>query len=90
VSRLSHASRLKDMNTFKRFFTQDFSVYMPIFCLYLEQSRTWICKPRYSYAGKGIYVLSGNSDLNAVFKFKLAPGSRLQYEPKFTGYLMQE
>ncbi len=57
---------------------------------FLEQNRTWICKPRYSYAGRGIYVLSGGSDLNAVFKFKVGTNNRFQYEPRLPGYLMQE
>jgi hypothetical protein len=56
----------------------------------LEQNRTWICKPRYSFAGRGIYVLSGNSDLNSIFKFKVGVGNRLQHEPRLSGYLMQE
>lgn len=56
----------------------------------LEQNRTWICKPRYSYAGRGIYVISGSSDLNTVFKLKAGAGNRLQYQPKLPGYLMQE
>jgi hypothetical protein len=56
----------------------------------LEQNRTWICKPRYSYAGRGIYVISVNSDLNTIFKFKIGSGNRLQHEPRLPGYLMQE
>ncbi|CAF0782845.1 unnamed protein product [Rotaria sordida] len=55
-----------------------------------KQNRTWICKPRYSYAGRGIYVISVNSDLNTIFKFKIGNGNRLQLQPRLPGYLMQE
>lgn len=58
--------------------------------MFLEQARTWICKPRYSYAGRGIYMVSGNSDLNTVLKFKAGTNNRLQYEPRLPGYIMQE
>ena len=57
---------------------------------FLEHARSWICKPRYSYAGRGIYILSGSSDLNTIFKFKVGPNNRLTYEPRLPGYLMQE
>ncbi|CAF0813875.1 unnamed protein product [Rotaria sp. Silwood1] len=55
-----------------------------------KQNRTWICKPRYNYAGRGIYVISVNSDLNTIFKFKLGNSNRLQLHPRLPGYLMQE
>ncbi|CAF3871830.1 unnamed protein product [Rotaria sp. Silwood2] len=55
-----------------------------------KQNRTWICKPRYSYAGRGIYVISVNSDLNTIFKFKFGYGNRFQLQPRLPGYLMQE
>lgn len=55
-----------------------------------EQNRTWICKPRYGYAGRGIYVLSGSSELNTIFKFKVGANNRLIHEPRLPGYLMQE
>ena len=55
-----------------------------------EHTRTWICKPRYNFAGRGIYILSGSSELNTIFKFKVGANNRLQYEPRFPGYLMQE
>ncbi|CAF0896827.1 unnamed protein product [Rotaria sordida] len=53
-----------------------------------KQNRTWICKPRYSYAGRGIYVISVNSDLNTIFKFKIGNGNRLQLQPRLPGYLI--
>lgn len=56
----------------------------------LEQNRTWIYKPRYSYAGQGIHVISSNSDLEPIFKTKMLPGNRIQHQPKSPGYLMQE
>ncbi|CAF1272039.1 unnamed protein product [Didymodactylos carnosus] len=58
--------------------------------IYKKHNRTWICKPRYSYAGRGIYVITVNSDLNSIFKLKVGIGNRLQYQPKLPGYLMQE
>ncbi|CAF0886163.1 unnamed protein product, partial [Didymodactylos carnosus] len=77
--------------------------------VYKKHNRTWICKPRYSYAGtkmnchiiinnneyyvfkgRGIYVITVNSDLNTIFKLKVGTGNRLQYQPKVPGYLMQE
>ncbi|CAF4326806.1 unnamed protein product [Rotaria socialis] len=57
---------------------------------YKKHNRTWICKPRYSYAGRGIFVISVNSDLNAIFKFQIGNGNRIQYQPRLPGYLMQE
>ncbi len=60
------------------------------FDLILEQNRTWIYKPRYSYAGQGIHVISVNSDLEPIFKTKVSAGNRVQYIPKSPGYLMQE
>jgi hypothetical protein len=60
------------------------------FSLISEQNRTWIYKPRYSYAGQGIHVISANSDLEPVFKMKVIGGNRIQYQPKSPGYLMQE
>lgn len=62
----------------------------PMKRFHLEQNRTWIYKPRYSYAGQGIHVVSGNSDLETIFKAKLLAGNRIQYQPKLPGYLMQE
>ena len=56
----------------------------------LEHNRTWICKQRYSYAGRGIYVITVNSDLNTIFKFQIGNGNRAQYQPRLPGYLMQE
>ncbi len=56
----------------------------------LEQNRTWIYKPRYNYAGQGIHVISGNSDLETIFKIKLNVGNRIQYQAKSPGYLIQE
>ncbi len=56
----------------------------------LEQNRAWICKPRYSYAGRGIYVIPVNSDLNTIFKFKNGANNRPQQEPRLPGYLMQQ
>ena len=65
------------------------SGFFPLF-YFIEQARTWICKPRYNYAGRGIFILSGNNDLNTVLKFKTGANNRLQYEPRLPGYLMQE
>jgi hypothetical protein len=56
----------------------------------LEQSRTWIHKPRYSYAGQGIHVVSAGSDLDTIFRVKSAIGNRIQYQSKSAGFLMQE
>ncbi|CAF3074370.1 unnamed protein product [Rotaria sp. Silwood2] len=58
--------------------------------VYKKQNRIWICKPRYSYAGQGIHVISVNSDLETVFKVKHIVGNRIQHEPKTPGHLMQE
>ncbi|CAM4857528.1 unnamed protein product [Rotaria socialis] len=58
--------------------------------VYKKQTRTWICKPRYSYAGQGIHVISVNSDLETIFKVKNVAGNRIQHQPKSPGYLMQE
>ncbi|CAF0742579.1 unnamed protein product [Rotaria sordida] len=58
--------------------------------IYKKQNKTWIYKPRYSYAGQGIHVISVNSDLETVFKVKHIVGNRIQYEPKMPGHLMQE
>ncbi|CAF0855544.1 unnamed protein product [Rotaria sp. Silwood1] len=58
--------------------------------IYKKQNRIWICKPRYSYAGQGIHVISVNSDLETIFKIKHVVGNRIQHEPKTPGHLMQE
>ncbi|CAF1241866.1 unnamed protein product [Adineta ricciae] len=38
--------------------------------VYKKQNRTWIYKPRYNYAGRGITVLPVHSDLSTIFKLK--------------------
>ncbi|UJR23720.1 hypothetical protein I4U23_026700 [Adineta vaga] len=58
--------------------------------IHKKQNRTWICKPRYSYAGQGIQVLSGNSNMETVFKTQSTIGKRPQHQPKFPGHIMQE
>ncbi|CAF1532309.1 unnamed protein product [Adineta ricciae] len=58
--------------------------------IHKKQNRTWICKPRYSYAGQGIHVLSGNSNLESVLKVQSSIGKRTQIQPKFPGHIMQE
>ena len=57
---------------------------------FTEQNRTWIYKPRYSYAGQGIHVISAGSELETVFRIKSVVGNRIQYQAKASGYLMQE
>ncbi|UJR25165.1 hypothetical protein I4U23_006521 [Adineta vaga] len=58
--------------------------------VYKKQNRTWIYKPRYNYAGRGITVLPVHSDINTIFKLKIGANTRPQYEPRSSGYLMQQ
>lgn len=60
------------------------------FAIISEHGRSWIYKPRYSYAGQGIHVFSSNAELESVFKVKSVLGNRAQYQAKYPGYLMQE
>ncbi|CAF3481940.1 unnamed protein product [Adineta steineri] len=58
--------------------------------IYKKQNRIWICKPRYSYAGQGIHVFSGNSNMESILKVQSNAGKRTQHQPKSPGYLTQE
>ncbi|CAF1376980.1 unnamed protein product [Adineta steineri] len=57
---------------------------------YKKQNRTWIYKPRYSYAGRGITVIPVHTDLSTIFKSKIGTNNRPQQEPRSPGYLIQQ